>query len=184
MGVIAVGVIAVGAKGRSPGWGAPGKGIGVGMNTMAGRAIGRAIDMGLAGGAVVLTGTIAVGRFGGRSLTMGRCVLGRVNVVRSRLLGRAGGAIDLGGGAGTMPEMISKKAAGFVELLEFFLGFRFQTGIVVGNPIGMPDKREVFISLVDFFGRSPKLKFQNLVVAPIVAKGHVAQALAPTMSKR
>jgi hypothetical protein len=155
------------------------------MNTVASGAISRAIGMGLAGGAVVLTGAIAVGRFGGRSLTMGRCcVLGRVDVVRSRLLGRAGSAIDLGSGARTMPEIISEKAAGLVELLEFFLGFRFQTGIVVGNPIGMPDKREVFISLVDFFSRSPKLKFQNLVVAPIVAKGHVARALAPTMSKR
>lgn len=67
-------------------------------------------------------------------------------------MGLGDGAFCWGPAAGPLPKMGPKEAPGFIELLQFFLGLGFQTGIVVWDPIGMPNESQVFVSLVHFLG--------------------------------
>ena len=67
-------------------------------------------------------------------------------------MGLGGGSFRWGPAVGPLPKMGPKKAPRFIELLQLFLGLGFQTGIVVWDPIGMPNESQVFVSLVHFLG--------------------------------
>lgn len=62
--------------------------------------------------------------------------------------------------------------ARLVQLLQFLLSLFLQALIVLGNPIGMPDKDQIFISLVHLFHGCPRLKTQySVTVVDIVHSG-------------